>query len=127
MNPATPQQPRVLIVDDSPVSRKLLLKLLPAGWASETAQAGNGQEALAAIAAQRPDVVLLDLNMPVMDGYEFLQSLTVHPEPPVVIVMSGDVQPIARERAVALGASAFVKKPLSTQAIEAALRQCELL
>jgi two-component system, chemotaxis family, chemotaxis protein CheY len=127
MNPGSPQQPRVLIVDDSPVSRKLLLKLLPAGWAVDTAQAGNGQEALASIAAQRPDVVLLDLNMPVMDGYEFLQSLTVHPEPPVVIVMSGDIQPIARERAIALGATAFVKKPLSTQAIEAALRQCELL
>jgi two-component system, chemotaxis family, chemotaxis protein CheY len=121
------QPTRVLVVDDSPVSRKMLLKLLPQGWSYESSQAGNGQEALAAVAATAPDVVLLDLNMPVMDGYEFLQNLAGAQRRPIVIVISGDIQPIARERALTLGANAFVKKPLSTQAIEAALRDCELM
>jgi two-component system chemotaxis response regulator CheY len=118
----------VLVVDDSAVSRKMVIRSLPAGWDVAITQAANGSEALAALGAKHHAVVLLDLNMPVMDGYEFLEvigsSTLVRP---IVIVLSGDIQPQAQARVKALGARAFVKKPVGAQSILDALHECGVL
>lgn len=115
----------VLVVDDSPISRRLAIKQLPPALAVDVTQAGNGIEALAALRARPIDLVLLDLNMPVMDGYQFLEALagTVLP---VVIVLSGDIQPKARERVMALGAAGFVKKPIHAEGLAQLLGACGL-
>jgi CheY-like chemotaxis protein len=113
----------ILVVDDSPLSRKLVIRALPPEWQAEVVQAGNGQEALAVLASRPCDLVLLDLNMPVMDGYEFLQALEGRTDRPTVIVLSGDIQPLAQARVRALGARAFVKKPLVAEHIRAALAE----
>jgi two-component system chemotaxis response regulator CheY len=117
----------VLLVDDSAVSRKMLIRALPPEWKVEITQAGNGAEALEALRAGRHRVVLLDLNMPVMDGYRFLEELHTFAERPLVIVLSGDIQPLAQQRAIALGARAFVKKPANAQSIRETLHGCEVL
>ena len=65
---------RVLVVDDEPVCRYLVRRLLPGG-AFEIVEASNGAEAMAQLRERRPDVVLLDLNMPEMDGFAFLDTL----------------------------------------------------
>ena len=117
----------VLIVDDSPISRKMLMRSLPPAWEIDVTQAGNGEEALTALRSGNHEVVLLDLNMPVMDGYQFLEALDGDAKRPLVIVMSGDIQPKAQERVKDLGARAFVKKPFKADAILEALKSCNLL
>jgi len=123
----------VLVVDDSAVSRKIVIRSLPPEWDVAVTQASNGSEALAALGLKHHAVVLLDLNMPVMDGYEFLEALTGAPigdaahARPIVIVLSGDIQPQAQARVRALGANAFVKKPVATTSIRSALQECGVL
>jgi CheY-like chemotaxis protein len=122
----------VLVVDDSAVSRKIVIRSLPPEWDVAITQASNGSEALAALGEKHHAVVLLDLNMPVMDGYEFLEAMTASilaapRERPIVIVLSGDIQPQAQARVRALGASAFVKKPVAATSIRHALQECGVL
>lgn len=118
----------VLIVDDSAVSRSIVIRSLPPDWDVAITQASNGCEALAALSEKPHMVVLLDLNMPVMDGYQFLEAVQRSAiAMPIVIVLSGDVQPRAQTRVKELGARAFVKKPIRPQNIVDALRECGVL
>lgn len=112
----------ILVVDDSAMSRKLVIKALPPEWDVEIHQAGNGQEALNLCQSNKPQVMLLDLTMPVMDGFEVLESLKQDGQTPFVIVISADVQPKAQERVKELGAAAFLKKPIQTDEIKQVLR-----
>lgn len=102
----------VLICDDSSVARKQMARTLSEGWDVALSFAGNGAEALEAIREGKGDVLLLDLNMPVMDGYETLQVINREDLPTMVIVVSGDIQPDAQQRVGKLGALAFIKKPV---------------
>lgn len=113
----------VLIVDDSPMARKMLVRALPAGWDIEVAQVGSGVEALTAYRAGKVDVMFLDLTMPEMDGYEVLETLRREDLNCLVIVVSADIQPRAQERVLSLGAIAFIKKPVDAQKIEVVLRE----
>ncbi|MEW5790686.1 MAG: response regulator [Pseudomonadota bacterium] len=117
----------VLVVDDSTISRKMVIKALPAGWNVEISQASNGMEALAAYRAGKAEVMLLDLTMPVMDGYQVLETLKREGLNCFVIVISADIQPKARERALSLGAMAFVQKPVKTEELTRILQEYGLL
>jgi CheY-like chemotaxis protein len=112
----------VLVVDDSPMARKMLVKALPSDWDVSISQAGNGIEALAAYRAGRVDVMFLDLTMPEMDGYQVLETLRKEDLNCLVIVVSADVQPGAQERVKQLGAIAFIKKPVDADRVAAVLR-----
>ncbi len=114
----------VLVVDDSSTARKMLIRVLPKTMEATISQASNGSEAVGAFKSARPDLIFLDLNMPVMDGYEVLEALQHEPSLPPVIVLTGDIQPGAQERVMALGARAFVKKPVSEAQLAALLRDC---
>jgi len=113
----------VLVVDDSPMARKMLIKALPPGWDIAISQASSGVEALAAYRAGKVDVMFLDLTMPEMDGYEVLETLRREDLNCLVIVVSADVQPKAQERVLGLGAIAFIKKPVDAQKVETVLRE----
>ncbi len=113
----------ILIVDDSPMARRMLVKALPAQWRVSIAQAGNGREALDAYRKGRVDVMFLDLTMPDMDGYQVLETLQKEDLNCFVIVVSADIQPQARERLVRLGAAAFLKKPVDTAEVAAVLHE----
>jgi len=104
---------RLLICDDSNMARKQVARSLPDGWDVEISFATNGQEGVEAIKAGKGDVLLLDLNMPVMDGYEVLDAIVKQDLPTLVIVISGDIQPTAHQRVTSLGALDFIKKPVS--------------
>ena len=112
---------KVLIVDDSSMSRKLVLKALPEGFATQITQAANGAEALDAFHDGLAEVIFLDLTMPVMDGFNTLEALKKEDANAIVIVISADIQPLAQERVHSLGAAAFVKKPITPEAMEKAL------
>lgn len=113
----------VLVVDDSPIARKMLIRSLPPGWDVEITQAGSGAEALAAYRSGKVEVMFLDLTMPEMDGYQVLETLRKEDMNCLVIVVSADIQPTAVERVLAMGAIAFIKKPVDAAKVEAVLRQ----
>ena len=113
----------VLVVDDSPIARKMLVRALPPDWDIEVTQASNGLEALAAYRAGKVDVMFLDLTMPDMDGYQVLETLRKEDLKCLVIVVSADVQEKAQERVRSLGAIAFIRKPVTADGLADVLKK----
>lgn len=113
----------VVICDDSSMAQKMLMRSLPDDWDVEITFAGNGQEALSALRDGKAEYLFLDLNMPVMDGYETLQAMREEGLSANVIVVSGDIQPEAYRRVMDLGATAFIKKPVDTPQLDEILRE----
>lgn len=108
----------VLVVDDSRVSRlhvRRLLEAMGGGWTF--VEAGNGDEALEKTVDMRPDFMLLDYNMPGMNGVELAQKLLErYPGLPGALV-TANIQDGPRQRAEALGL-AYIAKPVSTEKLE---------
>lgn len=103
-------KPRVLIVDDEPdILLMLRMNLEAEGY--ETLLAGDGETALRRIGEERPDVVLLDVMMPVLDGWGVLEQLSTLTERPRVIVLSAKSSDRDFHRAWELGADEYVTKP----------------
>jgi two-component system chemotaxis response regulator CheY len=100
----------ILIIDDSPVSRMMLVKCLPKGD-YQLRQANGGAQGLEMYLKQKADLVLLDLTMPEMDGFETLSRLMKADPQAKVVVVSADIQSKAQERVLSLGALDFVPKP----------------
>ena len=114
----------ILIVEDQEDNRQILRDLLGnAGYALSEAE--NGEQALAAVAARRPDLILMDIQLPVMDGYEATRRIKADPATrsiPVIVVtsyaLSGD-----DTRARAAGCDAYVSKPYSPRQLLAKIRE----
>ncbi|WP_250657814.1 response regulator [Alkalimarinus coralli] len=102
----------VLICDDSSVARKQMARSLPADWDIEISYAVHGEDAIEQLKEGKGEIMFLDLNMPVMDGYETLEEIIKNDIQTMVIVVSGDIQPEAHQRVKALGALEFIKKPI---------------
>lgn len=113
----------VVICDDSSFARRQLALALPAGCNVEVTFAKDGAEALKAVKNSNAEILFLDLNMPVMDGYQALAAMKQSGLNSKVIVVSGDIQPDARKRVTELGASAFIKKPVDKNEIAKIFRQ----
>ena len=113
----------VTVVDDSKISRKMVIRALPKDWDVKLTQAENGEEAIAAYREGKAEVMFLDLTMPVMDGYQVLAQLQKEQLNSFVVVISADIQPEAQARVKKLGAMAFIKKPVKTSDIENVLRE----
>jgi CheY-like chemotaxis protein len=114
----------VLIVDDNPTGRELSeAALKPLGCALIFAE--DGEDALGLIRSRRPDLVLLDLRMPILNGYALMHKLRSDPENADLCVvaltacaMNGD-----REKAMALGFSGFITKPFALAAFRYQIRE----
>jgi CheY-like chemotaxis protein len=103
---------KVLIVDDNPdIVALLRANLRMAGF--ETSEAQNGEVALRRIEEDLPDVILLDLMMPVLDGWGVLEALKDRPNRPAVVVVTAAESPANVERAQRLGISGYVTKPFN--------------
>jgi two-component system chemotaxis response regulator CheY len=116
-----------LVVDDSSVIRKVARRILE-GLDFQISEAENGEEAIEACRQQIPDAILLDWNMPKMDGYEFLRALRRLPggdKPKVVFCTTeNDVAHIARALA---GANEYIMKPFDKDIVEAKFQEVGLL
>ena len=123
MTLATPEStsPVVLLVDDSPDERDMYTQQLVAtGYRVQVAD--NGEDALQRVAAQVPDVVVMDLAMPVLDGWEATRRLKeTHPSVPV-IVLSGHTGGEGGRRAKEAGGDVLLTKPFGPEALELAVR-----
>ena len=116
---------RALIVDDEPVARKVLREELETVASIEVAgEAENGEVALAKIAAYKPDLVFLDIEMPAMDGFQVIDRLRGGHLPAVIIVTAYDQYAI---RAFESGAVDYLLKPVSQQRLLQAIERAKKL
>lgn len=108
-----------MIVDDSATNRQMLGDLLKAEY--EVLLGGNGEEGLALAREHQPDVILLDVKMPEVDGYEVLRRLKEDDRTSAlcVVFITGEASPEAEERGLIQGASDYVTKPFHPTVVKA--------
>lgn len=117
---------KILIVDDSPVARKMLKSCLPKDRELDIYEASNGEEGIEIFKKVTPDLTFLDLTMPVLDGYKTIPLLKQLDSDVVIIVLTADVQPKSISQVLSLGAFTLLKKPATSQSIQDALKQAEI-
>lgn len=115
---------RILVVDDDPQFRHLVRLVLRNAKDFEfVGEASDGQEGVEQAEKHRPDVVLLDLMMPVLDGFQALPQIrAAHPEVAVIVLTALDADEAAE--GMLLGASGFVEKRHITERLEPLIRRC---
>ncbi len=117
-----------LVVDDSSVIRKVARRIMEE-VNFDIIEAENGEEALNACRAKLPDVILLDWNMPVMDGLEFLTALRKEPcgDTPKVIFCTTENDMDHITQAISAGANEYIMKPFDKEIILSKLKEVGLL
>jgi len=119
----------VLIVEDSPTMRQLIVFALKRIRGLNIVEAGDGVDGLKKLSATKFDMILTDINMPIMDGLKLVSLVRSDPNyaavPIVIITTEGANED--KERAIALGANAYITKPIqTTQILEVAKRLLNL-
>ena len=112
-----------LVVDDSQISRKWLIEMIPPKIAEHTTviEGCNGEEAIALYKEHAPDIVFLDITMPVIDGIETLKMIRdINPEA-IIVMVSADRQKSTQATVLALGAKAVLAKPVDGNKFRATL------
>ncbi len=121
-------QSRILVIDDEPANVELLEQLLHREGFNNVISTTESERALSIFHAFKPDLILLDLRMPKVDGFSLLTSLGEHRSAQVflpVIVLTADVTRETKHKALAMGATDFLTKPFDT--VEVMLRIWNLL
>ena len=114
---------KIMIVDDSRILRKILTTTLTEAGHEVIADAGNGKEALLLLEKVHPDIITLDITMPVMDGLEALPKIKeAHPEITVVMVSAAGQKKKVME-ALKNGASDFLQKPFEPEDVISVLKK----
>ena len=113
----------VIICDDSNLARKQMARSLPDEWDINVVFAINGEDAMNKIRNGEGEILFLDLNMPVMDGYGVLDTIKKENHSIITIVVSGDIQTEAYDRVIELGALDFIKKPIDKTKLQEILNK----
>ena len=115
---------RILVVEDQPDNRQIIRDMLaPTDY--EITEAEDGQQALEAIATQRPDLILMDIQLPIMDGYTAVSRIKADPalrSIPIIAVTSYALNG-EEKKARAAGCDDYVPKPYSPRQLPAKIRQ----
>ena len=125
--PATLPDPNIIVIDDEQANVSLLEAILQRAGYRRIKATTNPVDGLSIAAASEPDLVLLDLNMPQMDGYEVLRHLRDAQRPGSflpILILTADITPSARQRALSGGATDFVTKPFNNAEV---LQRCRNL
>ena len=102
---------RILVTDDSAFQRNIIISILK-DQQYEYLEACNGKEAIDIAVKERPDLILLDLYMPVSDGFAFLEEAKKRELGIPVIMLTSDIQDTSKNRCLELGATDFLTKPV---------------
>jgi CheY-like chemotaxis protein len=115
--------PRILVIDDEPTNLDVIARRLKLrGF--EVAEAGSAESGIAAARSARPDLILMDIQMPDVNGYEATRRLKADPETVAipVIALTALAFPEDRERALAAGADEYESKPVEMDRLLAKMR-----
>jgi len=112
-----------LVVDDSRMARKMAVKnlTLVVGESAEINEAENGLEAVAIYKEKKPAICLMDLTMPVMDGFDAIKEICSFDPKAKIIVISADIQELSMKKAKENGAIGFIKKPVNQENLRSML------
>ena len=116
---------KILIVDDSPISRRMLKSCLPKEREFEIVEAGDGKVGVEMFKEHDPDLTFMDLTMPVMDGVQALVEILNFNVDAKVVVCTADVQIKSINRVLEIGAYHIVKKPPTRDNINKTLEMVE--
>jgi two-component system chemotaxis response regulator CheY len=126
---ARPPQPAVeyncLVVEDSPMMRQLLVFALSRVKQLKVTEADDGVDGLRKLAAGKFDIILTDINMPIMDGLKLVKRVRtdpVHKDVPIVVITTESAEE-DRQRALALGANAYITKPIQAPQVIAKVKE----
>lgn len=106
---------KILVTDDSKMARKMVIKTLQDALNDknyEVLEAQNGQESVDLYKEHNPNIVFMDLTMPVMDGFEALKKIKEFDINAKIVIISADIQKLSMDKALQLGAFNFIKKPI---------------
>jgi two-component system, cell cycle response regulator DivK len=117
-------EPLILIGEDEPDNQVIMQTVVETLVGARASVAGDGLAVLASVQRERPRVILLDLMMPVLDGFEVTRQLKADPATASIpiVAISALARPDDREAALAAGADDFVRKPFELDELEALLR-----
>lgn len=116
---------KILIVDDSPIARKMLKSCLPKDRGYEFTEAGDGKEGIEKYKEIKPDLTFMDLTMPVMTGYEAIEEIIKFDKDAMIIVVTADVQMKAVTTVMDSGAFMVLKKPLKKEELQSAVEKAD--
>lgn len=114
-----------LVVEDSPMMRQLLVFALSRVKQIKVTEADDGVDGLKKLAAGKFDIILTDINMPIMDGLKLVKRVRtdpVHKDVPIVIITTESAEE-DRQRALSLGANAYITKPIQAPQVIAKVRE----
>jgi two-component system chemotaxis response regulator CheY len=109
--------PNILVVEDSPTMRQLISFAMKRIVNSRVIEATDGVDALKKLSSDKIDLILCDINMPVMDGLKLVSLVrgnTIFKDIPIIMVTTEGAEE-DRKRAIAIGANAYLPKPIQTQ------------
>jgi CheY-like chemotaxis protein len=117
----------VLLIEDDPLSRKYLERRL-SGWGYVVVQTDRGEEAVALARAHGPALILLDIQLPGIDGFETLRQLRAATElrPTAIVAVTASTMPVERARLTVAGFDAELSKPVRGVALEQLLRRLSI-
>lgn len=114
---------KVLVIDDSSFQRKWIVKAVEQ-LGHSAIEASDGQQGLTMLASEKPDCVTVDLNMPTMNGLQFLANTSdINGDVPIIVI-TADIQDATRKQCRNLGARAFLNKPFKPDEIQNAIKEC---
>lgn len=109
--------PNILVVEDSPTMRQLISFAIKRVANSRVIEASDGVDALKKLSSEKIDLILADINMPVMDGLKLVSLVRGNPnykDIPIIIITTEGAEE-DRKRALSIGANAYLPKPIQTQ------------
>ena len=116
---------RCLVVEDSPMMRQLIVFALHRMRELEVIEADDGVDAMRKLAGSKFDIVVTDINMPIMDGLKLVKRIRsdeAHKNVPIIIITTEGSQE-DRSRALALGANAYITKPIQAPQVIAKVKE----
>ena len=120
-----PPEYQCLVVEDSPMMRQLLVFALSRVKQLRVTEADDGVDGLKKLAAGKFDIILTDINMPIMDGLKLVKRVRtdpIHKDVPIVIITTESAEE-DRQRALALGANAYITKPIQAPQVIAKVKE----